>query len=58
MAADPAHCTIIAATADAHAKLDLMICLRACELAGVQPRSRGFEPNVTGTGSRHTPENC
>ena len=44
MAADPAHCTIIAATADAHAKLDLMIYLRACELAGVQAHLRAATP--------------
>jgi hypothetical protein len=59
MSEDPAHCAIIAAaTADAHAKLDLMIYLRACEIAGVRPHSRGFEPNFNTTSSRHTPETC
>ena len=35
-----------------------MIYLRACEIAGVQSRSRGFEPNFGATSSRHTPEIC
>ncbi len=35
MKRDPAHCAIVAAAfADAHAKLDLLIYLRACEIAG------------------------
>ena len=35
-----------------------MIYLRACEIAGVQSRSRGFKPNFGATSSRHTPEIC
>ena len=59
MASDPDHCAIIAAAlADAHAKLDLMIYLSACEIAGARSQSRGFEPNFGATSSRHTPQTC
>ena len=59
MANDPDHCAIVAsALCAAHTKLDLMIYLRACEIAGCRSRSRGFEPDYTYTGSRHTPETC
>ena len=59
MANDPDHCALVAsALCAAHTKLDLMIYLRACEIAGCHSRSRGFEPDFTFTGSRHTPETC
>ena len=59
LAGDPDHCAgVHAALADAHTKLDLMIYLRACEIAGVRCQSRGFEPNRTTTRSRHTPDTC
>jgi hypothetical protein len=43
MADDPDYCaTVTAALADAHAKLDLLIYLRACELTGLRSRARDF----------------
>ena len=59
MTRDPDHCALVAsALFSAHDKLDLMIYLRACEIAGCRSRSRGFEPDYTFTGSRHTPQTC
>ena len=50
LAHNPARRAIIApALADAHAKLNLLIYLRACELAGLTPRSTRFIPNFTCT---------
>ena len=47
---DPAYRRLIApALADAHAKLDLLIYLRACEIAGITPRNPRFIPNFTHT---------
>ncbi len=41
MDADPAHCAQISAgLLDAHAKLDLLIHLRACEIAGLPHGTR------------------
>jgi hypothetical protein len=47
---DPAYRRLIApALADAHAKLNLLIYLRACEIAGIIPRNARFIPNFTHT---------
>ena len=59
MAEDPDYCaTVTAALADAHAKLDLLIYLRACELTGLRSRARDFTPNRTATSSGRTPQDC
>ena len=59
MADDPDYCaTVTAALADAHAKLDLLIYLRACELTGLRSRARDFTPNRTATSSGRTPQDC
>ena len=59
MAEDPDYCaTVTAALADAHAKLDLLIYLRACELAGLRSRARDFQPNRTATSSGRTLQDC
>jgi hypothetical protein len=59
MADDPDYCaTVTAALADAHAKLDLLIYLRACELTGLRSRARDFTPNRTATHSGRTPQDC
>ncbi|RYZ06590.1 MAG: hypothetical protein EON61_13725 [Alphaproteobacteria bacterium] len=47
---DPAYRRLIApALADAYGKLDLLIYLRACEIAGIAPRNARFIPNFTHT---------
>ena len=47
---DPEARRIVApALADAHAKLNLLIYLRACEIAGITPRNARFIPNYTCT---------
>ena len=59
MADDPDYCaTVTAALADAHAKLDLLIYLRACEISGLRSRARDFTPNRTATSSGRTPQDC
>jgi hypothetical protein len=59
MADDPDYCaTVSAALADAHTKLDLLIYLRACEIAGLRSRARDFTPNRTATRSGRTPQGC
>jgi hypothetical protein len=59
MAEDPDYCaTVTAALADAHAKLDLLIYLRACEIAGLRSRARDFTPNRKATRSGRTPQDC
>ena len=59
MADDPDYCaTVTAALADAHAKLDLLIYLRACELTGLRSRARDFQPNRTATSSGRTLQDC
>ncbi|RYZ15273.1 MAG: hypothetical protein EOO70_07065 [Myxococcaceae bacterium] len=47
---DPAYRRLITpALADAHAKLNLLIYFRACEIAGITPRNARFIPNFTHT---------
>ncbi len=59
MADHPDYCArISAALADAHAKLDLLVYLRACEIAGIRSRARDFAPNRTATRSGRTPQDC
>ena len=59
MADDPDHAVIVlAGLADAHVKLDLLIYLRACEIAGIPSRARDFTPNRTVTRSGRTPQGC
>jgi len=59
LSAHPANsATIAAAFADSHAQLDLLIYLRACEIAGIRPGGNGFIPNRNAPGSRHSPETC
>ena len=59
MADDPDHAVIVlAGLADAHVKLDLLIYLRACEIAGIPSRARTFTPNRTVTRSGRTPQGC
>jgi hypothetical protein len=50
LAQDPAYrSTLAAAFFDAHRKLDLLIYLRACEIAGVRPRITSFKPDYSHT---------
>ena len=43
---DPDQCLIVSAgLADAHAKLDLLIYLRACEIIGIRSRAKDFTAN-------------
>ncbi len=47
---DPAYrSTLAAAFFDAHRKLDLLIYLRACEIAGIRPRITSFKPDYSHT---------
>ena len=46
---------LAAALADAHAKLDLLIYLRACEISGTRPRITRFLPNFTYTHASTAP---
>ncbi len=49
---DPAYrATLAAAFFDAHRKLELLIYLRACEIAGVRPRITSFKPDYSHTNS-------
>ena len=49
---DPAYRnTLAAAFFDAHRKLDLLIYLRACEIAGIRPRITSFKPDYSHTSS-------
>ena len=49
---DPAYrSTLAAAFFDAHRKLDLLIYLRACEIAGIRPRIASFKPDYSHTSS-------
>ncbi len=49
---DPAYrSTLAAAFFDAHRKLDLLIYLRACEIAGIRPRITSFKPDYSHTNS-------
>ncbi len=49
---DPAYSqTIAAAFFDAHRKVDLLIYMRACEIAGVRPRIDSFKPDFRWTHS-------
>ena len=43
--------TIAAAMFDAHRKLDLLIYLRACEIAGIRPKITSFKPDFSHTHS-------
>ncbi|RYZ14575.1 MAG: hypothetical protein EON61_03185 [Alphaproteobacteria bacterium] len=48
--ADPKRLSrLAAAMGDSHAKLNLLIYLRACEIAGITPRNARFIPNFTHT---------
>ncbi|MDP3493435.1 MAG: hypothetical protein Q8R82_09990, partial [Hyphomonadaceae bacterium] len=47
-----------AGLADAHAKLDLLIYLRACEIMGTRSRARDFKANRTASRSGRTPQAC
>ena len=54
--ADPARLSrVAAAMGDAHAKLDLLIYLRSCEIAGITPHNSRFIPNFTHTHASATP---
>ncbi len=56
---DPAQCLIVSAgLADAHAKLDLLIYLRACEIIGIRSRAKDFTPNRTASRSGRTLQAC
>ncbi len=56
---DPNQCLIVSAgLADAHAKLDLLIYLRACEILGIRSRAKDFTPNRTASRSGRTPQAC
>ena len=53
----PDHCAhLAAALGDAHRKLDLLVYLRACELAGQRSRASAFAPNLNYTHASATPE--
>ncbi|MDP3494722.1 MAG: hypothetical protein Q8R82_16545, partial [Hyphomonadaceae bacterium] len=53
---DPDYCAIVTAgLADAHAKLDLLIYLRACEITGIRSRARDFKANRMASRSGRTP---
>ncbi len=56
---DPANCMqVSAALMDAHAKLDLMIHLRACEIAGIPHRTRTWRPTILPHHSDRTAAAC
>ena len=56
---DPDQCLIVSAgLADAHAKLDLLIYLRACEILGIRSRAKDFTANRTASRSGRTPQAC
>ncbi len=56
---DPSQCLIVSAgLADAHAKLDLLIYLRACEIISIRSRAKDFTPNRTASRSGRTPQAC
>jgi hypothetical protein len=59
MDADPANCAEVSAgLVNAHAKLDLLIHLRACEIAGLAHRTRAWRPIILPHHSDRTAEAC